>query len=356
MKNLTVLMTGAGAPGAYGIIRCLRNNGERDIRIVGVDANPQAGCRELVDVFETVPMAAEDEFIPSVLDVCERHGVDVVQPIVTRELQKFAENKKRFEAIGTKVCVSDPDRLRIINDKGRLFDAVKKTGKLRLPSYRIVHTIEEYADAMEEMDWRHKPVCVKATFGNGSRGIRFVDPGKSLFDLFMMEKPDSKYVSYDGMLDILREAPQFPELMVMEFLPGREFGVDVLADRGDVIYIAARYSSVVRNSIPLVSEIVSDDEVENQSRQITKELGLSGNIGFDFRCDGNGVPYLMEINPRLTATVVLNAVAGINFPYFGVKYALGEKLPEASVRQGVQVRRRYEETYFDSRTQTVLEY
>lgn len=30
-------MTGCGAPGAPGIIRCLRKNGERDIRIVAVD-------------------------------------------------------------------------------------------------------------------------------------------------------------------------------------------------------------------------------------------------------------------------------------------------------------------------------
>ena len=40
MENtVTVLMTGAGAPGAPGIIRCLRKNGERSIRIVGVDMN-----------------------------------------------------------------------------------------------------------------------------------------------------------------------------------------------------------------------------------------------------------------------------------------------------------------------------
>lgn len=355
MKDLTVLMTGAGAPGAYGIIRCLRNNGERDIRIIGVDADPQAGCRELVDVFQTVPMAADDAFIPAVLEVCEKHHVDVVQPIVTRELQKFAENKRRFEAIGTKVCVSDPDRLRIINDKGNLFDAMKKRGDFRLPRYFLVHGMKEYVEAMESLDWHRNPVCIKVTFGNGSRGIRFVDSEKSLFSLFMKEKPDSKYVSYDGMLDILKDAPEFPELMVMELLTGEEYSADVLADRGNIVYYAGRRSPIVRSSITLQSEISDNEDIRKQCEFIVKTLALSGNIGFDFRCGKNGYPYILEINPRLTATVVLNAVAGINFPYMGVKYALGEPLPVLDLKHGIRLKRRYEETYADARG-NILEY
>ena len=37
LNDITVLMTGAGAPGAPGILRCYKNNGERNIRIIGVD-------------------------------------------------------------------------------------------------------------------------------------------------------------------------------------------------------------------------------------------------------------------------------------------------------------------------------
>ena len=51
MKDLNVLMTGAGAPGAPSIIKCLRKNGERSIRIVGVDMNEKSNGRRLVDVF-----------------------------------------------------------------------------------------------------------------------------------------------------------------------------------------------------------------------------------------------------------------------------------------------------------------
>ena len=71
MENtVTVLMTGAGAPGAPGIIRCLRKNGERSIRIVGVDMNENAAGRKLVDAFYTVPAAKDPGFLDRVLEVC----------------------------------------------------------------------------------------------------------------------------------------------------------------------------------------------------------------------------------------------------------------------------------------------
>ena len=113
MKECTVLMTGCGAPGAPGIIRCLRKNGERDIRIVAVDRNENAGARDLVDAFYTVPSAEKEDFLPAVLDICRRESVQVVIPIVTRELMKFARARAEFEEIGAKVSVMEPDKLEI---------------------------------------------------------------------------------------------------------------------------------------------------------------------------------------------------------------------------------------------------
>ena len=142
MKECTVLMTGCGAPGAPGIIRCLRKNGERDIRIVAVDRNENAGARDLVDAFYTVPSAEKEDFLPAVLDICRRESVQVVIPIVTRELMKFARARAEFEALGAKVSVMEPDKLEIVNNKAHLLDAMRAHG-LRTPEYRRVHTVEK---------------------------------------------------------------------------------------------------------------------------------------------------------------------------------------------------------------------
>lgn len=49
MDNITVLITGAGAPGAPGIIKSLRMVTERDIRIIGVDMASESSGFAMVD-------------------------------------------------------------------------------------------------------------------------------------------------------------------------------------------------------------------------------------------------------------------------------------------------------------------
>ena len=37
MKPITVLVSASGAPGTAGLLRALRENGEREVRLVGTD-------------------------------------------------------------------------------------------------------------------------------------------------------------------------------------------------------------------------------------------------------------------------------------------------------------------------------
>ena len=85
MDNITVLLTGAGAPGAPSIIQSLRIVKERKIRIIGVDMNPDSVGFSMVDNHYIVPPAGSDEFIDSIIQICNKKHVDVIIPLVTRE-------------------------------------------------------------------------------------------------------------------------------------------------------------------------------------------------------------------------------------------------------------------------------
>jgi len=54
MKPITVLITGAGAPGAPGIIKSLRLVKERKIKIIGVDMDKNAVGFTVVDKYYLV--------------------------------------------------------------------------------------------------------------------------------------------------------------------------------------------------------------------------------------------------------------------------------------------------------------
>ncbi len=122
---INVLMTGAGAPGAPGIIRCFKQ--DRNINLIVCDANEHASGRYLNKVFELVPMASESNFIESILYLCEKYKIDVVFPLVTRELFLFSEYKEDFKNKGIEVLVSDLTSLNIANNKSALYCHLEKT-------------------------------------------------------------------------------------------------------------------------------------------------------------------------------------------------------------------------------------
>ena len=340
MDPLRILVTGAGAPGYAAIVNCLRYNGERALYIVGVDMNAKASGRSLTDAFYQVPPAADPGFIPALLKIAEEERIDVVIPIVTRELELFSAAREAFSEIGTKVCVMDPGPLHTANNKGLLLDAMKEAG-LPVPAYKVVRTAEELENAVYEMGYPGQPVVVKPTFGNGSRGTRIIDPGKSRFDLMFQEKPNSMYMSFQELISVIHEKDAIPEMMVMEYLPGKEICVDALAEHGKVRYISSR-EGVAVNSIQIISRVTWHEEAISLASQVIGLLKLDGNVNFDIRPDREGRVRVLEINPRLPAGIAAQAAAGINFPYLGIKQLLGEALPELTASLGHEMQFRNE--------------
>lgn len=74
-------------------------------------------------------------------------------------------------------------------------------------------------------------------------------------------------------------------------------------------------------------------------------MELDGNADLDFKFDENGHPVLMEINPRIAATMQIFKEGGLNLPYLRVKQLIGEELPEVNIEYGIKMHRRYLEMF-----------
>ena len=59
MKPITVMVTASGAPGTAALLRALRENGEREVRLVGTDMSERSVGRHLCDAFHLVPGGAD---------------------------------------------------------------------------------------------------------------------------------------------------------------------------------------------------------------------------------------------------------------------------------------------------------
>ena len=346
-RDITVLMSASSSPSMPGMIKCFKNVKERNIRVVGVDMSDDPSAKFMVDAFYQVPAASAPNYADIMLDICKKEKVDVYFPNVSAEVSAVVARKDEFEALGVKLSVSNMESVAISNNKLKTYEALEKAG-IPVPRYYGVHTVEDFVEGMKYMGYPEKPVCIKIVDGRGSRGVRIIDSTKSRYDIFVKEKPNSFYISYDDMLSMLQSAPEpLHEMMLVECMHGPEFTVDLLAEKGKALYIVGRNNVDSLMSIAQASVLQYDELAYKVSEQVIDLLKMDGNVGFDFMRNDKEEAVLMDINPRITATISIMAAGGVNLPYLRVKQLLGEELPACKPQFGTRIRRRYGEMFTD---------
>lgn len=337
-------MTGGGAPGAPGILRCLQQNPL--FRITVADARPEAVGRYLHPDFVKIPMAGDSDFIPALLELCNREKIDLVLPLVTKELLPLATNKHLFEKSGTRVLVSPAASLEIANNKSRLYQFLQWRG-MEVPDFRVVETGDQFETAIRELGYPDKPVCFKPSVSNGSRGFRIINEQIDERELLFLQKPDSTYMRGADALRILSSGG-FPELLVSEYLPGEEYSVDCLANQGSSVVIVPRLRKRMINGISVEGEFVKQEEIISYCSQVLQELRLHGNIGIQVKKSASGKYQMLEINPRVQGTLSAGLGAGINLPELAIKQETGQPISpgELAVRWGTKFSRYWQEVFY----------
>jgi len=310
MEKINVLMTGAGAPGGPGIIKALLSDDR--INLVTVDANSNASGRYLSNKFIQIPSADNDKFIDTIIDICKENNIQIVFPLVTRELFRFAACKQQFDEINVKVIVSDYSSLNIVNDKVKVYDFLASKDILT-PAYRTVYNYDQFEQAIFELGYPDIPVCFKPAISNGSRGFRVLNNNIDEFQLLFNEKPNSTYISLDKVKSIFSRN-KIPELLVSEYLPGEEYTIDSIVNHGKVRLVIPRIRSKMNNGISVAGNFEMNAEIIDYSNQILNSLPLHGPIGIQVKKSVSGVFKILEINPRVQGTSCALLGGGINFP------------------------------------------
>lgn len=343
-EPVNILMTGAGAPGAPGIIHCLKQ--DKQIQLTIGDADPNATGRFLHQSFFTLPKADDPDFIVKILQVCRDKSIRFVLPLVTKELLPLSQHNKDFLSKGIQVLVSKEESIRIANNKAICYQFLKDRG-VRVPTFHVVRNVEAFKDAARSLGFPHKAFCFKPAVSNGSRGIRIVSDSINESDILFNHKPYHLYMSYSHVLEILSANP-FPELLVSEFLPGDEFSVDCLALHGKTQLAVPRIRNKMINGISVQGVIVHHQKIIDYCSAIIETVGLHGNIGIQIKLSENEEPLLLEVNPRVQGTIVAALGAGVNLPLLAIYQEMGI-VPDAAdmdVKWGTQFSRFWTEVFY----------
>jgi carbamoyl-phosphate synthase large subunit len=314
VKSITVLVTASGAPGTAALLRALRMNGERSVRLVGTDMSPQAIGRHFCDGFYVVPRGSDPAFADTLLEVAAGERVDAVLPQSSFDLLGLAEARERFAGAGVAVLVSPPDAIRRANDKAETYALLQRIG-VRAPSWRRVTGGRELRDAAQELGYPDRPVCFKPVFSSGSRGFRVLDPTVDRAKQLLEGRPGSVAMRLTEALEVLPDTGG-PELLVMELAEGKERTIDGIARAGRIVVGHPKTREAMRAGLAMYFETQQDPGLMEIARRIVAELGIDH--FFNIQLVGD---HVIEINPRISTIVYQE---DLNMPYLGVKHALGE--------------------------------
>lgn len=347
MSKKTILVTSASGSGFPSFGRYLKRLG-KGFRIIGTSSERETMGFSFIDKGYFVSQPEDKNYVDDLLRICKKEKVIILIPIDPRELISIASNKDKFEKIGTLVLLSSLESIQIAEDKERFFVFCKEKG-IPVPDFIKVKNYKDFRRAVFQLGYPEKAVCFKPTISSGSRGFRVLSSKNNRLHSLLKDHPESVMAGFSEICLILKEAKDFPEILVMQFLSGKEYSVDILANNGQAQIVIPRTRDKILLGASFLGQVVKEKEIIKYSEKIVASLNLSTIVGIQFIKDEKGVPRALEANSRIHGAALLSVAAGVDLVRLAIKNAIGESWKKPKIKWGTRLIRYFDEIYQDER-------
>lgn len=275
-----------------------------------------APAMAIADVAIQVPAVYTDNYIDTIIKICQKEKVDALFSLNDLELPILSARNEDFEKLGIKLIVSNEKVIDTCFDKWKTKQFADNIG-LAIPQ-----TFTDYQLAVSDLKEGKLsfPLVVKPRWGSASIGLEFPTDQRELDLAYQL-------LTLRLFRSSLAEASQAdPEhaILIQEKIEGIEYGVDILNDlSGKPQQVFVKEKLAMRAGETDKSVLRNKPEIEVIGFKIGEALGHIGNLDCDiFEKDGNY--YLLEMNPRFGGGYPFTHLAGGNYPAALVSWIKGE--------------------------------
>ena len=315
---MNILFTCAGRR-TY-LLKYFKENMAEGDKVVATDMQLSAPALQAADVKLQVPAVYDPEYVKITLRICEEQKIDALISLNDLELPILAENKAKFEALGVKVIVSDPQVIDIAFDKYKTALWVESLGLVAPKSYVRLADVKE-ALAKGEIEF---PLFMKPRWGSGSIGLESIADMEEL-DIYynlLMKKIKKTILATASVGD--------EYIMIQEKLTGNEFGLDIMNDlTGKNVAVSVKQKLAMRAGETDKAVTVDLPEVRVMGKKIGEALGHIGNLDVDIMQRADGAYCVLELNPRFGGGYPFSYEAGVNMPKAIIQWVKGEEVDPA---------------------------
>lgn len=259
--------------------------------IIGADMRPYCPVAECLESFNVLPPARDEDYLPSLLALCEASNVKVVLPLSEPEIIFLNANREVFAERGIYLVLNSAQILNIFFDK---YATIKHIASL---GYKVPRTML-LDENLQELTM---PYIIKPRSGCGSRGVSVVT-----------DVPTRDYfTARHGATFIAQELVGNDE---------HEYTTGVFSDGTHIASITFR-RILAKGGYSQEVHLVDDEYIRRLAKDIATSVNLKGSINIQTRKVGDQhIPF--EINPRLSSTLMFRALAGFKDAHWWIQHLL----------------------------------
>ena len=288
-------------------VACLRSLSRRGVRTIAVcEVDTPAFCSRFAHERLRTPAPEENvlEYRDALLWLSIRPDVRTILPMREEDIYVLSKYRSAF-AEHIRTPWPPFETIRTAHDRLRLVEEARAAG-VQVPETRLLE---------EAIDWDRERI-VK------SRYAMVTDDYVDLESADRCFSPNGIHYLPQGVDPdrnaILAEMGHEP--IVQEYVPGEEYALWALYDRGEAVATCGKHqirgdSYVGGTSV--YRKTIRDPELEATGRALLDHLDWHGLASVQFKRDANTGTYkLLEVNPRVWASISCPVRAGLDFPYY----------------------------------------
>jgi predicted ATP-grasp superfamily ATP-dependent carboligase len=286
------------------------------VRLVGSHTDPGHAVLQAGHEGWAEPVDVDDETYPAwVLETAVARGVDLV--VAQRRAGAFESWRARFQEAGVRLSVPATAMVLDRLDRKDLFSQDMEALGVPVAATQPFQDVASFdaAVARLSLDPRAQAhgLCfkpVRGIYGSGFRILREGDEFDRLMKIGNLEIDPVVFRSF------LATTAQPRAMILMSLLPGMERSVDFVAHNGTFV------AGVARRKEGRDQVLESEGPSIDIARKLASVYHLHGVCNVQTK-EADGVPHVLEINPRMSGGFSMACLSGVKLPLWHVLLELG---------------------------------
>lgn len=301
---------------SYRLIQLMKDNKDEQVYVIGTNKQVDSVIQKVCDEWYEEPVLEENEYLDYCLEFCKAHKIDVFVP--RQFMVMISQNIDKFNELGVKVMVDDYSIIELLNNKAKAYDFFRECEGLNIPEYCIVNNVEQFVEAYKQLKQKYEKICIKFVKDEGGLSFRTISENTDIFG--RLRQYAGSEISYEMLVEALKEGKEFDDLMVMPFLAEEEISVDCLNTDNGLIAVP-RIKANGRHEI-----VKFDEDILKMVNTIMNKIKLEQPCNVQFKLK-DGIPYLLEINTRMSGGLQMSCeAANVNIPNIAFNKLMGKNV------------------------------